>query len=86
MHLVDGLRREFGSHLRAELMGWGFAAGYGELMAGIHAQAYIAAHSRPGAEPVQLPFPWTAVDAPQVTSEELARLKEQLEARSAFAQ
>ncbi len=78
--LVQELQREFGSHLAAELMGWEFAAGYGEVMAGLHASAYMSVHF----EKPQIFMPWT--DTPTVTPEERARLKEALKRRSAFRQ
>jgi hypothetical protein len=41
MDLIAELQREFGSHLSAELNEWSFAADFGEVMAVIHAEAFI---------------------------------------------
>lgn len=61
---------------------WDFAASYGEVMAGLHANAYLNVHSE---DRIRLPFPWPdGPRAEQVTPEELAALKASLRARSAL--
>lgn len=84
--LVAELRREFGSHLNADLNDWDFALPYGELAAVVHAEAFVNVNRAEGSKPVAWPRPWHEGDGrPEVTDEELAALTAQLEARSAFA-
>jgi hypothetical protein len=81
------LLREFGSHLRAEIVGWDFAASYGEVMAGLYAEAYVNVHrdTKSQPEPRELLHPWpSATRAEEVTPEERARLRALLLANSAF--
>lgn len=81
--LIDELQREFGSHLNADLHGWDFAVGYGEVMAGLHASGYLNVHSETS---VKLPWPWPDDNrAPVVTAEEREQLKQRLLRYSAFA-
>jgi hypothetical protein len=82
------LKREFGSHLNADINGWDYAAGYGEVMSGIHASAFLNANrdTKLHPKPIVLPMPWpneTAVE--DVTPEERAKLRASLLRRSAFA-
>lgn len=86
--LVDELRREFGSHLNAHLNGWDFAAGYGEVMAAVHANSFMNVNrdEKKQREPFELPLPWSSSQKQeQVTPEERAVLRASLLRRSAFA-
>jgi hypothetical protein len=83
--LVDELEREIGSHYMAAKLGWSFAAGYGELMAGLHLSAFINANRDPKSTPVEVMLPWTVAEPEeQVSAAERAHLREQLRKRSAI--
>jgi len=87
--LVNELRREWGTHVHANLQGWAFVASYGEVIGALHASAFINANRDPKQtpDPIDLPMPFSSTDAAEeVTSEELADLRARLRARSAFAE
>lgn len=86
IHLVNELRREWGTHLHAEANDWEFPVRYGEVMQLVQAAAYLSAHRDPKDKkrPVELPKPWHSGNKPRVTAEERAALEQQLERRSAF--
>ncbi|MDQ1174167.1 hypothetical protein QE430_002474 [Microbacterium testaceum] len=81
------LEREFGSHTSASVAGWKHTVSYGEFIAWTHATAFMNANRDTEAhpDPVELPTPWPDKQAVDVTPEERARLRADLEARSAFA-
>jgi hypothetical protein len=88
MDLIAELQREFGSHLSAELNEWSFAADFGEVMAVIHAEAFINSNrdQKLHPDPFALPKPWGDKAAKaDVTPEERAALRAQLLRYSAFA-
>lgn len=79
------LRREFGSHTSADLRGFDFAISYGDLMAGIHATAFVNSQRDPKKtpRPIELLWPWPnererAVRDSEVTPEDRAALKAKL--------
>lgn len=88
LDLVDQLQLDTGSHISAELSGWLFPASYGELMAGLHAQAYINVHRDVKKHPNPFagwsPLPGDKSERADVTPEEREMLRQSLIARSAF--
>lgn len=83
--LVDQIMAHDGSHLRSKISGFNRPASTAEVIAMIHAEAYVNAHLGEDATPIVLPRPWDpAPSAEDVTPEERADLAAQLKRRSAF--
>lgn len=87
VHLVAGLQQDQGSHLFASMAGWSYPMSRQELYLGGLLQTVSNALRDEKAEPMRLEWPWPSEDkAPEVSDEERATLKAQLNAASAFAQ
>lgn len=85
IHLVNELQRDWGSHLSADLGGWGWAASYGELLQAVHLEAYLNAHrdEKKQHAPFVVPKPSDQVK-PRVSAVERARAESYLEEHSVF--
>ena len=81
---VNELRSEFGTHLHAADAGWDFPASYGEVIALVQAQAFIAVHRDPKKPPVDLPTPWPGAE-PRFSPEEVEAAEKELRRRSAIS-
>lgn len=82
--LIQELQREWGSHLFADLSEWEFAASYGEVMAGLHVEAFANKDRDKKQQPIKLPHPWPDAAKPKVTAEERAQLEARLASLSVF--
>lgn len=86
--LILELMRESGSHLFANLAEFNIAASQSDVASILHAEWYMNVHRdhKKVREPIQLPRPWSAGGADQVSADERAEYEQQLRARSAFAE
>jgi len=86
-HLIAGLQHDQGSHLFASLAGWSYPMSRQEFYAGVLLQTVSNALRGEKDEPMRLDWPWPDEDqTPDVSDEERAELRAQLNAASAFAQ
>jgi hypothetical protein len=85
--LVSELQKDQGSRLHASIAGWKYPMSRSEFyLAGLFAKAINRDRGK-DEKPYQLDWPWPdAPTKPDVTDEELADLKAQLRASSAFGQ
>jgi hypothetical protein len=75
---------EWGTHFHAALREWSHPATYGELLALIHTQSYLAVHRAKNAPKPDLPAPWDRPPLADVTPERREELTADLERRTAF--
>lgn len=87
LHLVSELQKDQGSHLFASLAGWSYPMSRQEMYSAALLSRVANALRGEKEEPFRVDWPWPDEDhAPEITDEERAAYKAQLNAHSAFAQ